>query len=101
MGNLVTALANAEFVVGVTDDTANTALATLPPNPIKHEKCLAIAIGEGCYVEDAGTAKPFQTGVTATTVDVRSSATSARFILIVIDLSAFDFMEYDHSAVTT
>ena len=94
---------NWDIVVGVTTDgTANNALATLPPHKLGTDQCFALAFGEGVYVEDDGTRRPYQSGVTATTVDVRSSAAakSAAFIVILLPVTC-ELFHYDHSAVTT
>lgn len=92
---------NTAIVVGVTDDVADTDLATLPSNPFKHDRCLAFAFGEGVYVEDDGTSRPRQSGVSATGIDVRSSSASKAFICLVVDISSIDLLETDHSATTT
>jgi hypothetical protein len=92
---------NIAFIVGVTDGTANTALATLALNPFGVTGVLCIAVGEGVYVEDAGSARPLQSGVTATTIDIRSSATASAYIVMVIHLGGSKSRTVDHSAVTT
>ena len=101
-------LANSEniaVIVGVTDgDAANTALSTLAPNPhLGNRNVVVLVEGEGCYVEDDGTDRPRQSGVSAdgTTIDIRSSVTSAAFVAIVIALGPGDAHTVDHSAVTT
>ena len=96
----VIGVGNWDVVVGVTDDSANTALSTLPPHKLGTEKAIALAFGEGVYVEDDGSKRPFQLGVTVNTVDVRSSAASAAFVCFVIPVD-HELFETDHSSVTT
>jgi len=89
-------------VVGVTDDSADTALATLAANPFGHDRVIPICVqGEGVYIEDAGSSRPLLSGIAATTIDVRSSVTSAAFFVVLADVSGRDLFEVDHSAVTT
>ena len=95
---------NIAFIMGVTDGSANTALATLCPNPhLGNRNVLVEVQGEGCYVEDDGTDRPRQSGVSAdgTTIDIRSSVTSAAFIAKVTALGPGNAHIVDHSAVTT
>jgi len=92
---------NVAMVHGVTDDSADTALATLPPNPWGHTQIYAMTEGEGVYVEDTNSDEPRQSGVVAATIDIRSSVTSAPFKCLVIQLSSGEGFVRDHSAVTT
>ena len=93
--------ANIAMVHGVTDGTADTALATLPPNPFNDARVFAIALGEGVYVEDTNSNKPEQLGVLKATIDIRSSAQSKSFKCIVIRLTSGEGNVRDHSAITT
>ena len=93
--------ANIAMVHGVTDDSANTALATLPPNPFQDLRVFAIPLGEGVYVEDSNSDKPEQSGVLAATIDIRSSNASASFKCIVIRLTSGEGLVRDHSDVTS
>ena len=92
---------NLAIVHGVTDDSANTALSTLPPNPCEDQQVFALAVGEGVYVEDAGTAAPRQSGVVAATIDVRSTVASAYFVCLAFKLASGEGHVRDHSSVTT
>jgi len=92
---------NVAVVHGVTDDTANTALATLPPNPWDDKQVIAFAVGEGVYVEDDGSVAPHQLGVLKATIDVRATVVSAYFVCIVIKLTSGEGLVRDHSGTTT
>lgn len=92
---------NIAVVHGVTDDSANEALATKPPNPWQDANCFALAVGEGVYVEDDGSVAPKQSGVAAATIDVRSTVVSAYFVCLVIKLTSGEGLVRDHSATTT
>lgn len=92
---------NIAVVVGVTDGSANTNLSTKPPNPFGHVQVLAIPMGEGVYVEDDGSVRPRQSGVEATTIDVRSSTTSAAFVCLCVALGPGEALTRDHSGTTT
>jgi hypothetical protein len=92
---------NVALVHGVTDGTGDTALTTLPPNPFNDARVFAMVFGEGCYVEDANSDKPEQSGVLAATIDIRSSAASKSFKCLVIRLTSGEGLVRDHSSVTT
>jgi len=92
---------NIAIVHGVTDGSTDTALATLPPNPFGHTEVLAVALGEGVYVEDTDADDPHQTGVVAATIDIRSTVASANFVCVCIQLTSGEGDVRDHSAVTT
>jgi hypothetical protein len=96
---------NIAIIVGVTDSGgANLALGTLAPNPhLGNRNVVVLVEGEGCYVEDDGTDRPRQSGVSSdgTTIDIRSSVTSAAFVALVIALGPGEAHTVDHSAVTT
>lgn len=92
---------NVAVVHGVTDGSANTALATLPPNPWGNTQVFVMAFGEGVYVEDDGSLAPRQSGVLANTIDIRSSVVSAYFVAVVLQLTSGEGLVRDHSAVTT
>jgi hypothetical protein len=93
---------NIRFIRGVTDGTADTALATLCPNPFLNNPNVFVEIfGEGVYVEDDGSDTAKQSGITATTIDVRSTLTSKRFVGKVTALGPGGGHLVDHSAVTT
>ena len=101
IGNITWSGRNIAWVVGVTDDSANTALSTTPTNPFGHSRCVALAFGEGVYVEDDGSSRPWQSGVTADNIDVRASGTSAAFICLVIQCGGGESDTRDHSDTTT
>jgi hypothetical protein len=92
---------NIAVIYGVTDGSVDTALATLPPNPFPHTRVMVIPVGEGVYVENTTTNGPLFSGITTTTIDVRSSAAAKAFKVIVIALGAGTSLTRDHSAVTT
>ena len=92
---------NIALVHGVTDGSTDTALATLPPNPFGHTKVFAMVFGEGCYVEDTNSDKPEQSGVAASTIDIRSTVASKSFKCLVVQLTSGEGLVRDHSAVTT
>ena len=92
---------NVALVHGVTDGSADTALATLPPNPFNNAKVFAMVFGEGCYVEDSNSDKPEQSGVIAATIDVRSTLTSKSFKCLVVQVTSGVGLVRDHSAITT
>ena len=93
--------ANIAMVHGVTDGSADTALATLPPNPWNDSRVFAMVFGEGVYVEDTQSGQPEQSGVLAASIDIRSSATSAPFKCLVIKLTSGEGHVRDHSAIIT
>lgn len=63
---------------GSTSSSADTALATLPVNPHKRADVYCIPIsGAGVYIEDDGLSATNVSGITATTIDVRSTNASA------------------------
>lgn len=88
-------------VKGVTDDVANTALTTLPPNPHESTRVTAIVIGEGCYIESSDGSLDRPDGITKTTIDVRSTVVSAAFHLYVFPNGPSPIRVRDHSGVTT
>ena len=92
---------NVAVVHGVTDGTGDTALDTLPPNPWGHTQVFALVTGDRTYVVDDGSVAPRQSGITATTIDIRSSATSKFFICLVVQLTSGEGLVRDHSAITT
>ena len=93
--------ANVAIVHGVTDGTADTALDTLPPNPWEDTQVDVIVTGNGCYVEDDGTAAPRASGILAATIDIRSNQTGKFFVARVIKLTSGEGHVRDHSSVTT
>jgi len=67
-----------EWISGVTDDSGSTAKATLPVNPIGHEKVIPVVIvGKEIFILDDGSKRPFLSGITATTINVQAITTSA------------------------
>jgi hypothetical protein len=92
---------NVAVVHGVTDGSADTALATLPPNPWSDTQVFPMVFGEGCYVEDDGTVAPRVLGALKNTIDIRSTLTSKFFVCLVIRLGAGEGLVRDHSAITT
>lgn len=99
IGNL-----HAAVLMGVTDPSVDTALATLCPNPFGHSRVLPLLLsGEGVYIEDDGTVRPGLSGIVDATVDVRSSVASAAFVVILVDLQHRwgALFPTDHSATTT
>jgi len=89
------------WISGVTDASANTAKATVPSNPIGHEKVAVVAMnGEGVYVEDAGTSRPYLTGITATGIDVRSTVVSAAYTIGLMDVSGIAMFDTQDTAAT-
>ena len=105
MASLQLQLANSENIAiahGVTDGTANTALATLCPNPfLGNPNVMCIPVGEGVYIEDDGSVAPRISGVLGASIDVRSTLTGKYFVIIVIALGPGHAQTVDHSAVTT
>lgn len=92
---------NHAIVHGVTDGTADTALATLPPNPWNDSQIGCIPVGEGVYIEDDGSVAPRQSGVIQATIDVRSTLTGKFFIVHCFKLGMGEGNVRDHSAITT
>lgn len=92
---------NHAVVHGVTDGSADTALATLPPNPWNDPQVGCIPVGEGVYIEDDGTVAPRQSGVIKATIDVRSTLTSKFYVVHVFKLGSGEGLVRDHSSVTT
>ena len=93
---------NIALVHGVTDGTPGNTLADgKPPNPFNNAQVFAMAFGEGVYVEDTQSNKPEQSGVTAATIDVRSSAVSAPFKCLVVQTTSGEGLVRDHSGITT
>ena len=78
------------LIYGTTNSSADTAMTTKPENPFGHGQCVAVTGGEGVYIEDDGSRTPFQSGVTASTIDVRSSGTSTPFVVLLLELGATD-----------
>ena len=97
-------LANSEniaIVHGVTDGSADTSLSTPPANPFGHTEVMCIPIGEGVYIEDDGSKAPLISGVTASTIDIKSTLTSKYYVIIVINLGPGHCHTIDHSGTTT
>ena len=92
---------NLGIVHGVSDGTADTALATLPPNPHNDAQVACIIQGEGMYIEDDGSVAPRQSGVLKATIDIRSTLTGKYFVCWVFKLGSGEGLVRDHSAVTT
>ena len=92
---------NIAIVHGVTDDSADTGLSTLPPNPWESTEVRALAFGEGVYGEDTDADDPHQTGVTASTIDVRSTIASKNFVCVCVKLGSCEGLVLDHSGTTT
>jgi hypothetical protein len=93
---------NHATVHGVCDGTADTALATLPPNPWNDAQIACMSEGEGVYVEDDGSVAPRQSGALQATIDVRSSVAGGKFFVVhCFKLGSGEGNVRDHSAITT
>jgi hypothetical protein len=89
------------WISGVTHSTADTVKATLIKNPIGHEKVAVVCInGEGVYVEDDGSGRPYISGITATGIDVRSTAISKAYVIGLMDISSHALFDVQDVAAT-
>jgi hypothetical protein len=89
------------WIAGNVDASADTAKATLPVNPLGHERVIPVVVnGEGVYVENDGSTQPLLSGITATTIDVRGSVASKDYVIGLMDISGIELQATLDNAAT-
>ena len=72
-------------ITGTTNSTADTTMATKPTNPYSRADCYAVVLsGAGVYIEDSGASTTNVSGITATSIDIRSTNVDEPFKVMVI-----------------
>ena len=73
------------IIITGTTGAANAAMGTKPTNPYSRADCYAVVLsGAGVYIEDSGTSTTNVSGITATSIDIRSTNVDEPFKVMVI-----------------
>jgi len=72
------------IIITGTTGAANAAMGTKPTNPYSRADCYAVVISGEAYIEDDGASTTNVSGITSTSIDIRSVNGSEPFKVAVI-----------------